>query len=404
MLRQFRIPLCFLVIGSLLGVFLRWQFISPTPGTNYSFFLHGHSHIMFLGWIFNALYLAFVFHFIEEKAQKFFNVLFLIIQALVVAMLISFPIQGYKFYSILFSTLHTLCALVFTIHFFRKTKHVNSMAAWYARIALLFFALSSAGPFSLGYLMANGLGATNWYSFSIYFYLHFQYNGFFFFGILSLLFCLLNGKNILMENAKIKLIGMTWAVACAPAYLLSTLWAKPGLLFHWIGAASALVQIIAFVMLVVLLLTARTEIRTRFSKPSLALLGFASTALGLKFVLQLLSAFPYVAQMAYEIRPIVIAYLHLMLVGVVTVVILVWYIEQSLISSGFAKRAVVTFIAGFIGMELVLIISPWWSSVSPLLFFGSSEYSFAFSLIVASSFLLLLMGSLRKTDKNQSFG
>src|SRR5688572_29855994 len=107
MLRYARIPLLFLFIGTLLGVFLRWQFISATPGVNYSFVLHGHSHIMFLGWIFNALYVGICYNHIAAEETKFFRILFIALQVLVVGMLIAFPLQGYGFYSILLSTLHT---------------------------------------------------------------------------------------------------------------------------------------------------------------------------------------------------------------------------------------------------------------------------------------------------------
>src|SRR5688572_28410983 len=102
MLRHYRIPLYFLVIGSLLGVFLRWQFIQPTPLINYTFVLHGHSHMMFLGWVFSAIYIGFVAHYIPETDYKFFRILFLILQMLVIAMMVSFPLQGYGFYSVLF--------------------------------------------------------------------------------------------------------------------------------------------------------------------------------------------------------------------------------------------------------------------------------------------------------------
>src|SRR6187401_3648361 len=111
----YRVPLLFLLIGSLIGVFLRWQFISPTSGVNYIFFLHAHSHIMFLGWIFNVLYIAFVTKHVDENGDKFFLSLFWVLQVLNVGMLISFPLEGYGPFSILFSTLHTVGAILFVV-------------------------------------------------------------------------------------------------------------------------------------------------------------------------------------------------------------------------------------------------------------------------------------------------
>src|SRR5688572_4826809 len=184
----YKVPVLFLFIGSLIGVFLRLQFISPTSGVTYTFFLHTHSHIMFLGWIFNVLYIAFVTKHVDEKGDKFFLILFWALQVLNVGMLISFPLEGYGPSSIIFSTLHTIGAIVFAVRFFIKTKSIATTSSWFAKAALLFFAISTAGPFSLGYLMSNGMGNRNWYDFSIYYYLHFQYNGFFLFGIFSLFF------------------------------------------------------------------------------------------------------------------------------------------------------------------------------------------------------------------------
>jgi hypothetical protein len=198
----FKVPLIFLFIGSILGLFLRWQLISPLENVNYMFVLHAHSHIMFLGWVFNTLFIAFTLNHVLEIKQQSFRALFVVLQLLVVGMLISFPLQGYGFYSILFSTLHTFISIVFIVKFFIQTKHVTSMSAWYARIALIFFLISTAGPFSLGYLKSAGLSHTNWYNFSIYFYLHFQYNGLFLFGILSLFFDLLERRHVKFSIAK----------------------------------------------------------------------------------------------------------------------------------------------------------------------------------------------------------
>ena len=235
MLKYARVPLLFLFIGSVLGVFLRLQFIAPTAGANYMFFLHGHSHVMFLGWISNALFIAFVHNHIDTTALRPFKNIFLTIQALIVAMTISFPIQGYGFYSILFSTLHTFCFLVFAILFFRSTRNDNSQSVWYARVSLIFFAVSTIGPFSLGYLMANGLGHTNWYYYSIYFYLHFQYNGFFLFGVFSIVLHLLEEKKVGLDPQRVRLYGKALAILCVPTYFLSVLWAKPGFSFNAIA-------------------------------------------------------------------------------------------------------------------------------------------------------------------------
>jgi hypothetical protein len=400
MLKYYKVPLWFLFAGSLLGVFLRLQLVSPTAGVNYTFFLHTHSHVMFLGWIFNALYIGFVSHHVPPVNQRFFRVLFIAMQGLVVAMLISFPLQGYGFYSILFSTMHTLAAFVFMYKFFRVTRQSDTVSLWYARIALVFFIVSTIGPFSLGYLMANGMGHSQWYYFALYFYLHFQYNGFFLFGVFSLIFHLYQVKGTHLPERETKRVGWVFAIACLPAYFLSVLWAKPGMAYNALGGIAAIAQISGFIILLKAILKNITITRQRFNKHSQTALTFVLTALGLKFALQLASAFPKAAQLAFDLRPIVIGYIHLVLLGVLTLAIFVWYLESSLLPIAKFKTTLQLFLTSFIGMEVCLIMSPWWEILPGES--SSAHWILFFSVILALATLALLISSHFKTDENHS--
>jgi hypothetical protein len=395
--KLFKIPLIFLFIGSLLGVFLRWQFISPSSGINYIFVLHGHSHVMFLGWIFNVLYLAFVYNHIPTTGHKFYKTTFYILQIVTVGMLISFPLQGYGFWSILFSTIHTFGALVFCARFLFQTKEERSLSIWYSRAALVFFILSAAGPFFLGYIMANNLSTSNWNNFAIYFYLHFQYNGFFFFGILSLFFRELETMEIPFDLARVKATGWLFAIACVPAYALSTLWAKPGYFFNFLGMAAALVQCVALFLLVKVIWDNKRLLRQKFRPTAATLLQVALLSLIVKILLQVASCFPAVAQLALELRPVVIAYLHLVLLGVISAFLFGWYIQQGLLETRMAKRATMIFMGGFFGMEVALVISPWVSGGSSLMTIDSAEYNLLFAVMVSLSIFLLLLAQKNMT-------
>jgi hypothetical protein len=396
MLKFTRVPLLFLFIGSLLGLFLRWQFLFPTRGVNYSYVLHAHSHVMFLGWVFNVLFIGFTTNHILKKHQQYFRNLFITLQVFVVGMLIAFPLEGYGFYSILFSTLHTIAAIVFIVKFLLRTKYITSVSAWHARIALVFFLISTAWPFSLGYLMANGLGQSNWYYFSIYFYLHFQYNGFFLFGIFSLLFNLLEKRKMNFNQQRIKTIGSILAISTLPAYFLSLLWAKPGYGFNVLAGLTGFIQIIALVMLIDLVIKNSQAIKMNFTRLALLFLSSALFSLIIKSLLQLVSSIPYIAQMTYELRPIVIAYLHLVLVGVISLSLLIWYYESDLLAKTPGKTIIGLFLLSFVGMEFCLVFSPWWSSVFGLHFPSSSFLTFLFSLILSISCLLFVIAARPK--------
>lgn len=396
-MRKFvKIPLIFLFIGSLLGLFLRWQFISPTRYVNYMFFLHAHSHVMFLGWVSNTLFIAFILNHVSEIEQRPFRNLFITLQFLLVGMLISFPIQGYGFYSILFSTLHTFVSIAFIVKFFVQTRDVISTSAWYARIALVFFLISTAGPFSLGYLMSAGLSHTNWYQFSIYFYLHFQYNGFFLFGVLSLFFDLLERRRVKFSLANARAFGLIVGVSCLPAYFLSTLWASPGHIYFLTAGLAASFQILGWIVLVRLIVGSAKEIKSTFRPASIQFFFIALIAYTLKLILQLLSALPSFTQFSFQLRPIIISYLHLVLLGVISLPLLIWFLESYFINLRFAKRSIVLFVFSFLGMEVCLVMYPWWRSIIGSEFPSAASLTFVFSAVLSLSCLLLVIAAQRK--------
>ena len=402
MRKYYSIPLLFFSLAAAIGIFLRLQFVWPTPGITYKFFLHAHSHVMFLGWVFNLLFLAFVdFHILKENHRRFL-ILFFVLQALVLAMAISFPIQGYGVFSIIFSTLHTVVALIFVWIFLRTTKNLKRTSLWFARIALLFFSLSAIGPFFLGYLMVSGHGNSPWYNFSIYFYLHFQYNGFFLFGIMSLFIQLLESRRILLNTIRIHRIGLVMAIACIPAYLLSILYSKPSMILNGLGSAAALAQLFAAGLFFIEVRTSRTLIRQHLKRPVYRLLKLVFLAFVLKTFLQLFSAHPDIAQLAYQLTPIVIAYLHLILIGVVTLFLLGWYIQMDLVRESLALKAIIILITGFIGSQVCLVLMPWWSAIFGESFVLPTDWVFLFSIpLVLSTFIFLLSFILKKADKNQ---
>jgi hypothetical protein len=400
MKKLFSVPLVLFCLAAALGLLLRYQFIAPTPGVRYTYFLHTHSHIMFLGWIFNVLYLSFVDYHIPASGHSGFTKYFLALQLLVVAMMISFPIQGYGPYSIIFSTVHTLAAMGFIYIFYRRTRGQHRASLWFAKTGLFFFLISTAGPFSLGYLMTHGLGQTYWYNFSIYYYLHFQYNGFFFFGALSLFYQLLERKGIRFDPARALAVGRMLAVACVLVYLLSMLFINPGIVFNIIAATGALLQIAAIAIWLRQLRPLSGAIRSAFSPTGYKLMMLVLLALCVKLLLQLVSAMPQIAQLAYALRPVVIAYLHLVVIGVITLFLFVWFLEMGMVSTNLSKISVVLLLPGFIGSELCLIMTPWWGRLTNNVV-SSATAVFGFSVFLVAGVFIFAWAFFAKADKSQ---
>lgn len=348
-----KFPLLFLLIASLIGLTLRWHYFQPIPGFQYTYWLHAHSHVMFLGWVFNALSIGFVIHLLPEYRHSSYKRIFYVLNALVAGMLITFPLQGYGVYSIAVSTLHTVAVTYFCFRFFKDTRDTKQhIGIWMARIALIFFLISAVGPFVVGILAANGLGQSDWYHLAVYYYLHFQYNGVFTFGVFALFFALLAQNGIHLANAKT--FGILLMVSCFPAYALSALWTNPPIGVHVIGLLAAVGQLLALYYLCSGMRHNWALITKAFSLPSKVLLTSAGVAFIIKLGLQLLSVHPRIAMLAYEIRFYVIAYLHLVLIGMVSLFLLAWYNEKAG-KLQFRMVYVVLIVVGFLITELIMI-------------------------------------------------
>lgn len=395
MRKYYSIPLVFFVLAALLGLFLRWQFVSPTPGVRFTFFVHGHSHVMFLGWVFNVLYLASIEQHIDSSHHRRYLNFFMFLQILVFAMMISFPMQGYGAFSIAFSTAHTIAVMIFIPIFFRHTGRAVTAGLWFSRVSWVFFFFSTLGPFALGYLMASGMGTATWNNISIYYYLHFQYNGFFLFGIFSLFFRFLQNESIAIDHQLMKSFGRWMAIACVPTYFLSVLFARPSAIFYWLGGAGAVIQLIALVMFARYVFQIKGQLRSRV-KPMLIPVGYVLLgALFTKALLQLASALPFVAELAFSMRPVVIAYLHLVLVGVISLFLFAWYIQRGLMNRDIARTALIALMIGFIGSEAVLVLLPWWH-MTPFAEMTSVTLIFSFSVFMALAAFLFLIAFVRK--------
>lgn len=392
-----RYPLIFFLIAASIGLLLRVHFLYPIPGLKFPYWLHAHSHLMFLGWVVNLLFLAFIYEFIDSSRREKYITLYRIIQILLVGMLISFPLQGYGLYSITLSTLHTVAVGVFAIWFFKDAAcREYDPSQWFASISLIFFLISALGPFSLGPLMVNGLEHTKWYYFAVYYYLHFQYNGVFTFGVFSLFFGLLKERGVNVDQLLAKRFGNLMWISCFPAYFLSTLWAQPGIFLNIIGMVAAILQGVALVYFIKIIRSIPESVMKNVALPARLLLGVAFLSFTLKLILQALSALPAVAQLAGDVRNFVMAYLHLVLLGMVTTFLLAWNLEKKWIHS--VKLIwVIFFLLGFAGMEIILVTSPNYTLLSlyasPLLVIFSSMI-----LVGIAGFLAHSMLGLRKNS------
>lgn len=323
--RWLKIALINLLIVATLGVVLRYKILFPLLFVDQKHLLHGHSHFAFAGWITQALMTLLVIYLETQTIKPVYKKYrWLLLANLLTAygMLIAFPIEGYGLFSIIFSTASILVSYVFAVYIWRdlnKLENKSPALGWF-KAAVLFNALSSLGAFALTIMMIEKVIHQNWYLAAEYFYLHFQYNGWFFFGCMGLFTVQISRYNFSQDV--LKKIYWLFLFASVPAYFLSTLWMPMPVWVYVLVVIAAFAQIIAFIWLVKIMRQQWNELKENFSATAKCILGLSAAALSIKLLLQLGSTIPALSDLAFGFRPIVIGYLHLVLLGVITLFLL----------------------------------------------------------------------------------
>ncbi len=343
-----------------IGVILRYKIAFSLPFIDQKHLLHGHSHFAFAGWITHSLMVLMIHYLSFENRPSFFKKYrFLLIINLITAygMLISFPLQGYGIWSISFSTLSICTGYVFAVRFWKDLNRYkdNTPSKLCFQSALIFNTISSAGAFALAYMMATKTVNQNAYLVAVYLFLHFQYNGWFFFSILGLFMSKLEHLAALTKS--LKQIVLIMSLACIPAYFLSALWLPLHFMLYWLVVLAAIFQFGGWLIFIRLLYKNHSLLQTIIPLSGRWLLVLAAIACTIKLLLQLGSTIPALSQLAFGFRPIVIGYLHLVLLGVVTVFLIGFILAYQLLP---IYRSMVwgirLFVGGIVLNELLLMM------------------------------------------------
>ena len=351
-----RICLFNLLIVALLGSLMRYKIAYALPWLPQKNILNAHSHFAFAGWLSMVLMVLMVQYLGRGHRPvdlRKYNILLLANLLTAWGMLLSFPIEGYGIVSIIFSTLSIFASYAFAFVFWRDLNRLPAVhiSHYWFKAALLWNAFSSIGTFVLAYMMAAKIAHEHWYLGCIYFYLHFQYNGWFFFACAGLLL----GSN---EGAGRAMRWIFWlsALACAPAYILSILWAKLPAGIYAAAFLAALAQLIAWAGLLLQARRRQIPLLASMTGTVRVLLLFAAAAASIKFLLQAGSLHPGLAKLAFGFRPIVIGYLHLVLLGMLTIFIIAYLKHTGLVpAGGLRTKGVIAFTAGIVIQEILLL-------------------------------------------------
>lgn len=363
-----------LLIVALIGLLMRCKIGFEFPFFDQKHLQHSHSHFAFSGWISHTLMVLMIV-FLEKKKvllqaqddnreknieNRFFKKYSSILSANLICaygMLVFFIIQGYGLFSIIFSTSSIIVSCVFAYYFVKDLKLISDddLSKNWFKTALFFNVISSFGTFALAYMMISKDIHQNEYLASIYYYLHFQYNGWFFFACMGLLFSFLQLKS--SENSFFKRTFWLFFLSCIPAYFLSTLWWDLPIWIYLITVVAAFIQVYAWFRFLIIIIKSKREFLYNFPFFLRYILLFVAFALSIKFLLQLGSTIPVLSTLAFGFRPIVIAYLHLVLLAIISLFLLFYVYANHLIHfNRQIKIGVIIFSIGVLLNEIILAI------------------------------------------------
>lgn len=399
--RWVKIALFNLFLVACLGVLMRYKIGFDFPFFDQKNIHHSHSHFALYGWI-SLIIMVLMTHALRLKDSAkpllSFKTLFLIQLLSAYGMFISFFVQGYGTVSTSFSMLSLLSSIYFCGYFFRQAQeHKQEPAFKWFNAALLFNLIAAMGTFYMTYMMLTKQLDQNIYLASEYWILHFQYNGWMFFACLGLFIQYLHTQN--KEVASLNRVFWLFALSCLPAYGLSVLWLELPLSIYIPVVLASLCQFVGLVFLMDYVRKNRffDDLRLELF-PRLLLAGIGG-ALLIKVCLQLGSTIPSLSQLAFGFRPIVIAYLHLVLLAFTTVFLITYCVLRKLISpSRFTFIGLSVFVIGVFLNELVLGIQGV-AALGYILIPYVNEALFVVALLILIGLLLVNLANLRWTKQ-----
>lgn len=341
----------------------------------YSHLLHTHSHIALLAWLFNIFYYLLLDSLNLLKNKKYANI-FILLNIALIGMLFSFPFQGYAAISIAFSTIHIILSYIFIFYLIKDTKYSNRAERFAVIWNSIFLILSSIGPYMLGILSAKGLKGSDYYNMSIYFYLHFLYNGWF---LGNLFFIIYKRAEEILDEINLKkwfTFFILITLYIFSNFTFSTLWLYENNIINIVSFSSNIFLISALYLI-------REELRAiitlshSFNK---FLFNTVLTFLIFRAFSSSVFSLPWINSDLYLNRNLVISFLHFTFLGIFNL-----FIFESLLNKLNKENINVSRHKKYIIAYIISLIFFLFSFISPFLNFNLFDYNI---LTLSSSILL----------------
>ncbi|WP_089055092.1 hypothetical protein [Flavobacterium oncorhynchi] len=384
------------LIACVFGLLMRYVYLFPLNFINYSFLLHAHSHVAMLGWVYMMVYVLIVHFFIpKEKSERpIYGRLFWCTEIAVIGMMVTFPVQGYALFSIIFSTMHIVLSYLFCRLVWKDSFKDKTPAVRFLKTAVLFMVLSTFGVWCLGPAVSTLGKQSAFYQIAIQFFLHFQFNGWFLFAVLALF---LKQFQHVIEEQKFKMFYSLLVVSIFLTVAFPIRWFVENNILNWINILGVILQLFAFIYFYKMLKPQIIDFKANLNRTAMLFYSLALCSLFLKIGIQLLTIFPNIAEVSHQIRNFVIGFIHLTTLGIITGFLFGILVQNKMLSgnSSLMKNGAKCFILGYIATEVLLFFQ------GGLFFFGKGTMEFYYQSILIFSLLLvlglvLMMMSIRK--------
>lgn len=352
-----------LLIAASIGALLRSVYLVEIPFVRFKPMLHAHSHVAMLGWLFIALTIFLLRDETPNGPSRLSRRLLFVAQLAVVAMLFSFPVQGYGSVSIPAASLHLLMGYALGWRIWVATKDWAAQGSrLLARIAVVMMAISTIGLWAIGPILANKLFGSEIYYWSIQFFLHFQFNGWFWFAALALWsrWAETHGLARPLDRLTIRL----WTVSAFLTFALAIAWSERHAAVYAVNSVGVILQAWSGWRTAKAIRQAQATLYSKAALWAWRCVTYALTGMGLKVLMQAAVAVPQIAILAFTIRNYVIGFIHLNMLGAISLMLF----SMALLEGWFvsthrtARIGLSLFTAGVLLTELLLFAQGtlWW--------------------------------------------
>lgn len=383
-------------LASVFGSLMRLYYIVEIPLLEYLHLLHAHSHVAQLGWAFLLVTLALLILGLDSTPHQKHYVAVLVLNVVAgFGMAAAFLYQGYGFVSIGFSTLHLLVSYYFAWLFWSDLKRLKpSSSRSFFKVSLIWLILSSFGLWALPIIL-NTVGKTSilYYS-SVQWFLHIQFNGWFTYAVIGLLLVWLSRRG---QHKPIP-GPVFWCLHASVllTYALSVSWANPHPALFYLNSLGVVLQLFAIGYILWALKDMFSLILAR-NKLSSWLIGIGLFSLIMKVLTQSALVIPAVADISHTIRNFVIGFIHLTMLGSITLTTAGLLVREGYFPTNTVSRlGWAGILVAFLSTEFLLFLQGIWVWMAMGFFTYYYELIFLATILFPISILVVLFGFLKK--------